>query len=256
MIRFQLAILLLLSVNLQARQAEPFDTTLINAKSKLIGWTRIENTRDKVSFILDQPEDIKKVMPLLTSGPEVNLRLTHEPYYISLVQNNREIRVWKVNIPGNRIMSNNNCYWFDASIISKLAKENPFRFKSEKKIFITNGDAQEFLRKESLNRNFLFARIPSGLYEGIFDIPVPRNVQYKHPDTIANYLRTQIERIVPQGAYDFYDFQRSRDPQSKIQYIITICGSRELFDKLDAGDLTKENWKSLTEPSYFYYRKY
>lgn len=256
MVRFYFSVLLFLSTTAQARQAESYDTSLINSRSKLIGWTRIENYRDNMSFILDQPEPIKQLIPALTAGKEVNRKLSNQTYFITLIQDNIEVKAWKVNFESNRVMINGQSYWFDASLIRKLARENPFRFKTERKVFRTSPEAQAYLRKQSLNRDFLFAEIPPVIFEGRFDVPVPRNAAFTHPDSAASYLRSRIESITPRGTYDFYDFHRSLSPDDKIRYTITICGSRELFDKVDLGDLEKEKWKSFREASIFYYRKY
>lgn len=256
MVRFYFPVFLFLSITAQARQAESYDTSLINSRSKLIGWTRVENFRDNVSFILDQPEPIKQLIPTLTAGKEVNRKISAQTYFITLIQDNKEVKVWRVNIEGNRVMINDQSYWFDASVIRKLARENPFRFKIERKVFKTGPEAQDYLRKQSLNRDFLFAKIPSVIFEGRFDVPVPRDGEFTHPDSAASYLRSRIESVTPRGTYDFYDFQRSTTPEDNIRFTITICGSRELFDKVDLGDLKKENWKPLREGSLFYYRKY
>lgn len=247
---------LLLPVRLAAQGSLAFDTSAINHKSKLVGLYRTPQAYERADFIIDNPDEIKALIPTFTAGPETPLQTARNFYTITLLHDGKEIKTWTVDMSRNRLLSDGSSYQFDALTVRKLAKENPLKVRAVRKKFRTTEEADDYLKKAKLERRLLYVETPWRAYEGSFDLRIPR--------TTANYNILMAYRIVtntlltiaPRDSFDIEVNYRRYSPSNQDYHNFIISCKKSDYDQLNIKDWEKSGWTKLQIAATLYYRKY
>jgi len=248
---------LTVSISLTAQEKYIFDTAKIDAATKLIGrypQYDKQKTYKEFNFIITDPETIKSVIMKMPLGKEGENIIEDPEFRINIVQNFDEVKTWTVNPKLKSVMSNGHTYAFDISILKELAKKYPFDYKFEKVSFKSKAEYEQYLEKQKTNPSFLFDYAPQFKYEGSFEIKFPRNEQFSSPKAISEYLTSIIEKIVSKKEYRVSYILNDKNKNDQTQFIMTITGSKKLFDELKLDNLNKENWKETLEEGWFFFR--
>jgi len=256
--KYFLIITLLSSLELAAQKNLLFDTSKIDSHTKLIGrYDQIDRQKKFyfLNFIIEDPAKIKKVLASsLALGAEIKSDYTNMDFRIDLIQDYRKTQSWMINPDMNCVLVNDNFYTINIDKIKALADKNPFDYKFEALTFNTQKEYDEYLTKQKKDDFFLFAYASSFAFEGTFEMQFPRNNKYPSPTAIHDTLAPQIEKYVPKGKYSFSYILDDRNLANPKQFIITIYGTRELYDNLHVENLKPNNWKQNVAKGYFFYR--
>ncbi|MDI3321462.1 hypothetical protein [Pinibacter soli] len=255
--RFILAATLFSSLKLSAQEKPLFDTTKVDANTKLIGYYPLydkQKTYQYLNFIIEDSATIKKALATLTLGKEVSNVIGNPDFHITMVQNSFQIDFSFVNPPLNCALQKGHSYAFDIDKVKELADKYPFDYKSEEKKFNTREEYDEYLKLQRENKSFLFCYSPSFKYEGSFEIQFPNNETFSSPKAISDYLKPSIEKIVSKDDYSIKYYLSEKNKKYQDQYTMTIDGSKKLFDELQPDHLKKQNWKPSVATGTFFYR--
>ena len=240
-----------------AQEKYLFDTSKVNAKTKLIGrypQYDKQKTFKSLNFIIEEPAKIKEALLLLKFGKEVKNSMQDPDFRICIVQGFEEIESYIVSPDLHKISNDGHTYEFDISAVQNFAKKNPFDYKFDIVPFKTKEDYKIYLENQYKDKAFLFDYPPQFKYEGSFEIKFPRNSKFASPKAISDYLTPLIEIIVKEDEYTLGYIIDERNLKDQSQFIMTISGSKKLFDKLQIESLKKENWTETAEEGWFFYR--
>lgn len=255
--RLFLILTLVYSLPLCAQDNLMFDTSKIDATSKLIGrypQYDKQQTYKYLNFIIDDPTTIKQVVATLTLGKEGKNTIQDPDFRITLVQNFDEVKSWVVNPNLNSVMYDGHTYAFDINKIKELAAKYPFDYKYDKIPFKSKDDYEKYLNIQKENTNFLFDYAPQFEYEGSFDIQFPRNQKFSSPKAISDFLTPLIEKIVSKDEYRVSYILNEKNMKDQTQFTMTITGSKKLYETLHLENLKKEEWQTTIEEGWFFYR--
>lgn len=248
---------LFISISVSAQDKYIFDTSKINATTKLIGrYPQFDKrkTYKEFNFIITDSETIKAVirsMPLGTEGENI---MEDPEFRINVVQNFDEVKTWIVNPNLKTIMSNGRSYKFDVKKLKELAEKYPFDYKYDKVPFNNLQAYEQYLEKQKTDSSFLFDYAPQFKYEGSFEIKFPRNNKYSSPKAISGYLTPLIEKIVQKNEYRISYILNEKNRNDQTHFTMTITGSKKIFNDLQLNKLKKENWEDTIEEGWFFYR--
>jgi|688.fasta_scaffold290836_2 hypothetical protein len=249
---------LFISLSVSAQNRILFDTSKIDATTKLIGrYPQYDKSKKYkyLNFIIEDPAIIKKVIPTLVLGKEGENTIEEPDFRISLVQNFDEVQSWTINPTLKSAMYDGHTYAFDIEKVKDLAKKFPFDYRFDKVSFKSKDAYESYLTKQKENRSFLFSYAPRFKYEGSFDVEFPRNNQFSSPKAISDYLSPMIEKIVSENDYTVSYSLNEKNMGNQNQFTMTISGSKKLYDALNVGSLKKEAWKASDEQGWFFYKK-
>jgi hypothetical protein len=248
---------LIISISLTAQEKYIFDTSKIDASTKLIGrypQYDKQKTYKEFNFIVDEPETIKKVIMTLLLGKEGENTIEDPDFRISIVQSFDEVETWTVNPNSNSVMSNGHTFEFDVKKLKELAKKYPFDYKFDKIPFKSKSDYEQYLEKQKSDKMFLFDYAPQFKYEGSFEIQFPRDSKFSSPKAISDYLTPLIEKIVSKNEYRVSYILNKKNRNDQTQFTMTITGSKKIFNELKLDNSKKENWTETVEEGWFFYR--
>jgi len=249
---------LLIALTVTAQQGFIFDTSRVDGSTKLIGrYPQFD--KDKIhrnlNFIIDNPADIKRIIPTLTLGKEVPNEIEEPGFQIAVIQNKDEIKTWIVNPASGSVLFDGHTYAFDISKIRVLAAKYPFDYRFDKITFKNKPDFDAYLLNASQDSTFLFDYRPRFRYEGSFEIEFPGNKRFSSPKAISEYLKPLIEKIVREKEYSIRYFLSDKNRNNPDQFTMNIEGSKKLYEELQPGNnLKKENWQETVEQGWFFYR--
>jgi hypothetical protein len=252
-----LIVTLALSLNLSAQDNLMFDTSKIDANTKLIGrypQYDKQKTYKALNFIIEDSATIKAVISTLTLGKEGENTIEDPGFRLSLVRNFDEEKSWIINPSLNTAMYNGHTYAFNIHRVKKLAKKYPFKYRFDKIPFKTKQEYEAYLNKQKENKMFLFDYAPQFKYEGSFEVSFPRNQTFSSPKAISEYLEPFIEKLVSKGDYTVSYFLNEKNLKDQTQFTMTIRGSKILYDNLPLENLKKAEWKPTVEEGWFFYR--
>ncbi|MDI3321461.1 hypothetical protein [Pinibacter soli] len=255
--KYFLIITLFYSLNLAAQNKLLFDTSRIDSHTKLIGRYDQFDRQKKfyyLNFIIEDPAKIKKVLTSLPLGTEIKSDYTNMDFRIDIIQDYKKTQSWMVNPDMNCILVNDNFYTISIDKIKALAEKNPFDYRFDALSFNTLNEYEEYLKKQKKDDFFLFAYTSSFAFDGTFEIQFPRNKKYPSPTAIHDTLAPLIEKFVPKGKYSISYILDDRNLADPKQFVITIYGTRELYDNLHVENLKNQNWKQNVAKGYFFYR--
>lgn len=247
--------LFILPLSLLAQEYALFDTGTVNNRSKLLGLYRTPQPYEHMDFIIDNPDDIKALIPTLTAGTEVYPQLPRDFFIISLLQDGKEIKAWTVDMKRNCLLYDGRAYLFDAGIVKKLARENPFKLKEVRKTFTSQEAADQYLEKQKLDRSFLYARMPTIDYEGHFEISIPNSAATSGVLALQDTVHNTLARITPVGTFDVVMVD-NRVNADKKQYKYTVYCRKETYDRFRVADWKKGKWTQSQAGGTLFYRKY
>lgn len=258
MIRIGLLVAGILAIqDLSAQRNLMFDTSAINKSTKLVGQYPYYDKEKKfrhLNFWVTDPEKIKEIIKSLEVGPQVENFFTTKSFDLFIINGYDKVRSWTINPIENTASYNGRTYQFDTRKIKNLAKLFPFDYRHEKIIFKDQLTYTRYLEKQKSDSLFFFHYPPSFTYEGSFKIKFPKNNQYSSPKAIITYLKPIIEKIVPTNEYlASYALDKENLDDHK-NYVITIKGSKKLFDELQVPGLTLRAWEPSIEEGTFFYR--
>lgn len=249
---------LVFSLDLSAQDNLMFDTSKVDANTKLVGrypQYDKQKTYKYLNFIIEDSATIKKVISTLTLGKEGANTIEDPEFRIALVQNFDEVQSWIVNPTLNSAMYNGHTFKFDVVKIRELAKAYPFDYKFDKIPFKSKGDYERYLSEQKENKAYLFDYAPQFKFEGSFEVQFPRSKKFSSPKAISDYLTPQIEKIVTnKNDYSVGYVLNERNMKDQTQFTMTITGSKKLYDTLQLENLKKEDWKPIVEEGWFFYR--
>lgn len=234
-----------------------FDTSKIDAKTKLIGRYPSydkQKTHKKFNFIIEDPEIIKRVIMTLPLGEEEPNIFTTQNFWITIVQDFREVKTWMVNPSLNNVLADGRTFAFEVNKLKKLSKAYPFDYRFEIIPFSNEVEFKSHLEKQKVDTSFLFYYRPAFKYEGSFEIEFPNNDTFSSPLAISEYLKPMIEKIVTENEYSINYVLDDKNKNDQFHYTMIINGSKKLYDQLKLENLNKENWKKTVENGYFFYR--
>ena len=237
---------LFFSLTLSAQDNFLFDTTKINATTKIIGrypQYDKQKTYKYLNFIIEDPATIKKVILSLPLGEKGQNVIENPEFRIALVQNFDEVKSWIINPTLKSAMYGGDSYVFNIDKIKELAKAYPFDYTFDK-----------YLSKQKENKTFLFDYAPQFKYEGSFEVQFPRNRKFSSPQAISDYLTPLVEKIVSKSDYRITYILNERNMKDRTQFTMTITGPKRLYENLQLEDLNKEDWKPIVEEGWFFYR--
>ena len=251
------AFFLTISLSLTAQEKYIFDTSKIDATTKLIGrYPQFDKqkTYREFNFIIEDPETIKKVIMTLTLGKEGENTIEDPEFRVNIIQNFDEVKTWIVNPNLKSVLSDGHTYEFDVKKLKDLAKKYPFDYKFDKIPFKSKLDYEKYREKQKSDKTFLFDYAPQFEYEGSFEIEFPRNSKFSSPKAISDYLTPLIEKIVLKDEYRIGYILNEKNRNDQTQFTMTITGSKKVFDELQLDNLKKENWTETVEEGWFFYR--
>jgi hypothetical protein len=249
--------ILLSSLEAVAQKDLLFDTSKVDTHTKLIGrYDQFDKqkTFSFLNFIIEDPVTIKKVLSSLTLGTEEKTDYANLNFRIDLIQDFHKAQSWMVNPNTNSILFKDNLYVFDIDKVKALAEKYPFDYRFDALPFNNQDQFDEYLAKQEKDKFFLFAYVSSFAFEGTFEIKFPRNKTFPSPTAIHEYLAPKIEKFVPKGKYSISYILDERNLADPTQFIITIYGSRTLYENLHLGNFENQNWKQNVAKGYFFYR--
>lgn len=255
--KYSLIATLVFTLNLSAQDNLMFDTSRIDATTKLIGrypQYDKQKTYKYLNFIVEDPATIKKVITMLVLGKEGENTIEDPEFRIALVQNFDEVKSWTVNPTLNSAMYSGHTYAFDINKVKELAKKYPFDYRFDKIPFKSKEEYEAYLSKQKENKAFLFDYAPQFKYEGSFEVQFPRNQKFSSPKAISDYLTPLIEKIVSKDDYRVSYVLNEKNMKDQSQFTMTITGSKKLYDNLQLDNLKKEEWKPTVEEGWFFYR--
>lgn len=256
MTKLYLFLFMLLPLSQAAQEYALFDTSTIDNRSKLLGIYRTPQPYERMDFIIDNPDDIKALIPTLTAGTEVYPQLPRDFFVITLLQEGKEMKAWTVDMKRNCLLIDGRAYLFDAAIVKKLARENPFRLKMVTKTFTSQEEADQYLEKQKLDRSFLYARMPTIDYEGYFEVRIPRSGIQPQTSSIQDTVRNTLARMAPPGSFDVIYVNNRAVAADKRHYTCTIYGKKETYDRLNIAGWVKGKWARSAARATLFYRKY
>lgn len=248
---------LTISISLTAQEKYIFDTSKIDASTKLIGrypQYDKQKTYKEFNFIITDPEIIKAVIMTLPLGKEGENIIEDPEFRINVIQNFDEVKTWTVNPNLKSVMSNGHTFEFDVKKLKELAKQYPFDYKFDKVPFKNKLDYEQYLENQKLDKTFLFDYAPQFKYEGSFEIQFPRDSKFSSPKAISDFLTPLIEKIVSKNEYRVSYILNDKNRKDQTQFTMTITGRKKLFDELKLDNLNKENWTDTVEEGWFFYR--
>ena len=250
-------LLSIICFSLTAQDKYIFDTSKVDASTKLIGrYPQFDKkqTYKEFNFIITDPEVIKQVIMKMPLGKEVENVIEENEFRINVVRNFKEVKTWSVSPYLKTVLSNGHSYQFDVDILQDLARRYPFDYRFDKIPFASEPDYIEYREKQKTNTSFLFDYAPQFKYEGSFEIEFPSSRKFSSPKAISDYLKPIIEKIVREDEYMVMYFLSEKNKKDQSQFTMTINGSKKLFEQLSVGNLRKENWKETTEMAWFFYQ--
>lgn len=248
---------LVYSLNLSAQHNLLFDTSKINANTKLIGrypQYDQQKTYKSLNFIIEDPAIIKKVITTLTLGKEGKNTIQDPDFRITLIENFDEVQSWTINPGLNSAMYNGHTYEFDINKVKELAKKYPFDYRFDRVPFNTKEDYQKYLSQQKEQKDFLFDYAPQFQYEGSFEVQFPQNQKFSSPKAISNYLTPFIKKIISKDDYRISYELNEKNMKDQTQFTMTITGSKKLYEELQLENLKKEEWIPTVEEGWFFYR--
>lgn len=248
---------LLFSLELSAQNNLLFDTSKIDANTKLIGrydQSDKQKTYQYLNFIIEDSATIKKVLGNLILGDEIKKDALHADFRIDIVQNFHKKQSYLINPVANSLLYYGNAYSFNIDKVKALAEKYPFDYRFDELPFNNQKQYDEYEEKQERDKFFLFGYVSSFAFEGSFEIQFPRNEIFRSPSAIHQYLVQRIEQIVPKGKYSISYILDERNLNDVSHYIITIHGSRKLYEQLRVENLKNHNWKQNVAKGYFFYR--
>lgn len=256
MIKTCLYLLFLLPFCAQAQQYILFDTSTINFKSRLIGYYRSDAYSDKMDFIIDNPDDIKELIINFTAGAEQAPQMPRDLYIVTLLQNNNEVKAWTFDMVRGCALYEGRSYAFDVKMIKKLAKQNPLRVKEVTMSFKTNEAAEQYLKKQQLDRNLLYSKINNVRYEGQFELKIPRLSLDPKIRIALDTVRKNFSALAPPGTYNVIHTYNRTVAADKKHHSFIVFSKKATYDQLNIPKWNKGKWEAIEPIVYLYYRKY
>jgi|GEM_PF-2530888 len=244
-------------MELAAQNKLLFDTSKVDAHTKLIGrYDQFDKqkTFSYLNFIIEDPATIKKILASMPFGAEEKTDYSNLDFRIELIQNFHKTQSWMINPNMNSILLNDSLYAFNIDKVKALAEKYPFDYRFDALPFNNQKQFDEYLAKQEKDKFFLFAYVSSFAFEGSFEINFPRSKTFSSPTAIHEYLAQKIEKLVPKDKYSISYILDERNLGDPTQFIITIQGSRVLYEHLHAENFRNENWKQNVAKGYFFYR--
>jgi hypothetical protein len=230
------------------------DTIEITSRSKIFGVMQNGDPKDRMNFILDNPDDIKNFVPTLTAGAEISPKWGRAFYLITLVDDNEQLAAWMVNIEQNYVLYKGRTYAFDAKQIRRLAKDNRFKYKAKFLKFGTKEEANNYLKKQLIDRSFIVADIPPVIYEGNFQVRIPRNKLHPNARAAVDSLKRRLENVTPQNTFAVkYVFDQSTVRDRDYYSLLVQCNS-EVFDLFYPTGYKIRKWRKEPTQTVFFYR--
>ncbi|AXY74293.1 hypothetical protein D3H65_10035 [Paraflavitalea soli] len=225
----------------------------------MFGVMQQGDPKDRMNFILDNPDDIKHFIPLLTAGAEVNanqgrLLLLRAFYLITLVDDNEQLATWQVNLEDNYVLYKGRAYTFDAKQIRQLAKDNRFKYKAKFVRFSSKEEANSYLKKQLLDRSFIVADIPPVIYDGNFQVRVSRNNLHPHSRAAIDSLKKRLERVTPQNTYIINYVLNQSTMRDRNYYTFLVRCNKEVFESFSAAGNKAGKWRKEPTETVFFYR--
>lgn len=230
------------------------DTIEITTKSRMFGVMQNGDPKDRMNFMLDNPDDIKNFVPTLTAGGEIKAKWGRALYLISLVDENVQLAAWLVNIEENYVLYKGRTYAFDAKQIRQLAKNNRFKYKAKFIKFSTKEEADNYLKKQLLDRSFIIADIPPVMYDGTFQVRIPRNNLHPHARTAIDSLKRRLENITPQNTFVINYVLNQTTVRDRSYYTLLVRCNKDVFDLFSSTGYKAGKWRKEPTQTVFFYR--
>lgn len=211
---------------------------------------------EKYNFIIEDSTEIANFIKDLHVDSEVPNALENPNFKLTIVKNNREMGSWTINPTQKSAMTHDGkTYKFDLNQIINLYKRFPLRYYHEIKVFKSRELYDDYLVEQQKNPNFLFDYAPQFKYECSFEIEFKKSSKFSSPKAISDYLIPLIEKIVKKDEYSLSYTLDEKNLNDMNQYTMTIRGSKKLFQKLEVKKLVKENFETIVEDGYFFYKE-
>jgi len=244
---------------LNLAQSKPFlDKIVIDGSTKIIGmYPQYDKSAKykKFNFYIDDQNIIKSLVNKLVYTKEVENMIERNAFVIWILNGNNIIKDWEINPAYSSIRIDGVSYTFDIKLLDELAKKNPLDYDFYEKEFQNNDEYTQYLANLKDDKKFLFAYEPDFEFEGNFEIEFPKNDQFQSPKTISGFLNPKLQSIVNEGKYKLTYIADNYNLNNRNQFTMTIEGSKELYDKINLGDLRQINWKYNRASAMFFIRK-
>lgn len=241
-------------------QKNIFDTLTIDSTTKIIGRYPHHDkskTYEKYNFIIEDPLEISTFAKTIKLGEEVPNSIENKSFQIYIIKNHKEKGGWTINPTLKSAMTHDgHTYKFDINQIINLNKKFPFEYSYEKIIFNSSEEYQIYLSQQKNNSNFLFDYAPQFKHEGSFEIEFEKSKKFSSPKVISEFLYTYIDKIVDRNDYRVtYALNERNMKNNGKSFIMTVTGSKKIYEKLKIKKHKNENWRPTIESGWFFYRK-
>lgn len=230
------------------------DTIEITARSRMFGVMQNGDPRDRMNFMLDNPDDIKSLVPTLTAGAEIKAKWGRGLYLITLVEDNEQLGAWLVNIEDNYVLHKGRTYAFDAKQIRQLAKNNRFKYKAKLVKFSTKEEANQYLKKQMLDRSFIIADIPPVIYDGNFQVRLPRNKLHPNARAAIDSLKRRLENVTPPNTFVVKYVLNQSTVRDRDYYTLLVHCNRAVFELFSPVGYKIRKWREEPTQTVFFYR--
>lgn len=220
----------------------------------MFGVMQNGDAKDRMNFILDNPDDIKSLVPTLTAGGEIKAKWGRALYLITLVEDNVQLAAWMVNIEDNYILYKGRTYAFDAKQIRQLAKNNRFKYKAKFLKFHSNEEANQYLKKQLLDRSFILADIPPVIYDGNFQVRLPRNNLHPNARAAIDTLKRRLENVTPQNTFVVKYVLNHTTIRDRDNYTFLVHCGKEVFEVFSQAGYKIGKWRKEPTETVFFYR--
>ena len=194
-------------------------------------------------------------MNKLVYNEEVKNMIELNSFKIIILKGNNIIQHWEINPAYSSIRIDGVSYKFDTKLLDELSKKYPLDYDFYEKEFQNIDEYSQFSANLNDDKNFLFAYEPDFEFEGTFEIEFPKNDQFKSPKTISGFLNPKLQSILNEDKYKLTYIADNYNLNNRNQFTMTIEGSKELYDKINLGDLRQKNWKYNRASAMFFVRK-
>ena len=248
------------NLNKKSSEIALLDTLKISSKTRIIGNCGINsNPYNLYSFLLKDSASISQFAKSLVAGKKIPNTGSFNEFDIWIINDylltNHIAIIPKLNI----IRIDGNSYEFDFGQIKGLHKEHPLISYEKQVSFSNKKEAGKYVTEIKKDTNLLYYFAPKFNYEGSFTMTAEKSKLFNSPKAVMDYLRIDIEKIVSKGEYMMFYSVNVKQIDKVIQsdsYMITISGSKKLFDNLTVKEVKKDNWMSSgKEVGLFFMKK-
>lgn len=207
------------------------------------------------NFYIDDQNIIKSLVNKLVYTEEVKNMFERNAFEIKILKGNNIIQQWDINPAYSSIRIDGVSYTFDIKLLDELAKKYPLDYDFYEKEFQNIDEYTQYLANLKEDKKFLFAYKPDFEFEGTFEIEFPKNDQFQSPKAISDFLKSKLQSIVNENKYRLTYKADNYNLNNRNQFTMTIEGSKEIYDKINLGDLRQKNWKYNRASAMFFIRK-